>query len=116
IRYYLRNVSDSSAAFKEVEVVPGTTDFDPEPGGGGVEFALDTEMQSVGSPGADSITLVISPASEVFTTGANYIVNQMETVTAVSVSLGICELGAEQGEPGTISTMAQALKQGLAEG
>jgi len=39
-------------------------------------------MQSVGAPGADSITLLVSPASLVFTLGANDIVNNLASSTA----------------------------------
>jgi uncharacterized protein (TIGR03382 family) len=115
INYFLQNISDASAAFSQ-DVIPNpSNDFDQE-GGGAVEFSLDVEMQSVGAPGADSITLVVSPASEVFSTGVNHIVNDLETVTAVSVSLGSCEPAVKEFEGPLMTSFQQALKQGLSEG
>ncbi|MHB1847353.1 MAG: protease pro-enzyme activation domain-containing protein, partial [Deltaproteobacteria bacterium] len=90
IEYFLSNVSDARAEFIQ-RVLPNPQNDADTQAGGGVEFELDVEMQSVGSPGADSITLDVAPASEVFTTGAQDIVNNLSGATAVSVSLGNCE-------------------------
>src|SRR5205814_6173930 len=90
INYFFQNISDARAQFVQRIIANPSGDYDTQRGSF-VEFELDTEMQSVGAPGADSITLVVSPASQVFTVGANDIANNMPTVTAVSISLGICE-------------------------
>ena len=77
IEYFLQNVSDAQARRSSERTLPNPqNDFDQLPGGG-TEFELDAEMQSMGSPGADSITLEISPASEIFSTGVNDIVNNL---------------------------------------
>ncbi len=96
IDYFLENVSDVRAQVI-YDAIPNPQQ-DVDPGGGNEEFEPDVELQSVGSPGADSITLVMSPASEVFVTGANEIVNNFASATAVSVSLGICEQYEDSGE------------------
>jgi MYXO-CTERM domain-containing protein len=115
IQYFLTNISNSSAQFIQ-DVLPNpNNDFDQQPGGA-EEFSLDVEMQSVGSPGAKSITLVVSPASEVFTTGVNHIVNKLNTATAVSVSLGNCEPLVQKFEGNLATSFQQLLQQGLAEG
>jgi len=115
IQYYYSNVSDATAQLVVHQVTPGTNDVDPTPGGG-VEFELDMEMQSVASPGADSITLEVSPASTVFTVGAEDIVNNLPDTTATSVSLGLCEEAEQQEDPTEMAAMEQAVAQGLAEG
>ena len=86
---------------------------DVDPGGGNEEFEPDVELQSVGAPGADSITLVLSPASEVFITGANEIVSHLSSATAVSVSLGICE---QYEDPNEATAFENYLIQGTVEG
>jgi hypothetical protein len=70
IEYFYQNISDAQTPFVQYVMPNPQNDVDEE-SGGGLEFELDCEMQSVGCPGADSITLLISPSSEVFTTGAN---------------------------------------------
>jgi len=115
IDYFLQNVSDATAAFKQDVLSNPQNDVDQAPGGG-VEFSLDVEMQSVGAPNATSITLVVPPASEIFTTGVNYVVNAIPTATAVSLSIGGCEPGVQQQEPGVPASFQQLLKQALAEG
>ncbi len=115
IDYFLQNVSDAKTPFQQDILSNPQNDFD-QTGGGGVEFSLDVEMQSVGAPGADSITLVVPPASEIFTTGVNYIVNEIPGATAVSLSVGGCEPGIQQDEPGVPASFEALLKQGVAEG
>ena len=48
--------------------------------------------------------------------GVNYVVNAIPTATAVSLSLGGCEPGVQQQEPGVPASFQQLLKQALAEG
>ncbi len=115
IEYFLRNISNSSAQFIQDVISNPDDDFDTQ-GGLATEFSLDVEMQSVGSPGAKSITLVVAPSSQVFTTGVNHIVNQLSTATAVSVSLGSCEPRIQMFEDGLVASFQQLLQQGLAEG
>ena len=115
IEYFLRNISDSSATFVQDVMSNPDDDFDQQ-SGGATEFSLDVEMQSVGSPGAKSITLVVAPASQVFTLGVNHIVNGLAATTAVSVSLGTCEPAVQMYEDGLVASFQQLLQQGLAEG
>ncbi|MHB8420826.1 MAG: S53 family peptidase [Myxococcales bacterium] len=117
IQYFYSNVSDATAALLVREITPGTTDVDQ---GGSTEYELDMEMQSVASPGADSITLEISPSSTVFTVGVQDIVNNLPDTTATSVSLGLCEEAEQQNDQlsgfDEMGAMEQAVLQGLAEG
>ena len=115
IEYFLRNISNASASFVE-DVMPNPDDDFDQQGGAATEFALDVEMQSVGSPGAKSITLVVAPSSQVFTVGVNHIVNTLSSATAVSVSLGTCEPVVQMFESGLVTSFQQLLQQGLAEG
>ncbi len=115
INYFLQNVSDATAPMKQDVLSNPQGDVDQAPGGG-VEFSLDIEMQSVGAPDATSITLVVPPASEIFTTGVNYIVNAIPSATAVSLSIGGCEPGIQQDEAGVATSFQMLLKQALAEG
>ena len=78
-------------------------------------------MQSVGAPNAKTLDLVLSPASVVFQTGAQHIVNNISDAVAVSTSLGLCEAeeldwGALNDPTGDAYLMRQAVQQGLAEG
>ncbi len=115
IQYFLRNISNSNATFIQDVMSNPDQDFDQQ-AGGATEFSLDVEMQSVGSPGAKSITLVVAPSSQVFTTGVNHIVNGLSTATAVSVSLGTCEPAVQQYEGDLVTSFQQLLEQGLSEG
>ncbi len=119
IRWYLRNVSDARAPYLEHVIANPGLDYDTQPGVA-EEFTLDVEMQSVGAPGADRIVLVVAPASEVFTTGAQEIVNALPETTAVSISLGLCEGYALQNDHTSgrdeIGALRQAVTQGLVEG
>jgi hypothetical protein len=119
IAYFLQNVSDSSTTYVQQVLANPQNDFDAQLTAG-IEYALDAEMQSVGAPGADSITLVLAPASEVFTAGPNYIVNNLPSATAVSVSLGDCEPNVEVLDQlmGTHEETAvrQLIVQGVMEG
>ncbi len=114
IEYFYQNISDARTPFLQYVVPNPQNDVDSEPGGG-LEFELDSEMQSVGCPGAASITLLISPASEVFTTGANALVSDFPSATAASVSLGNCE-SAEESDPSEASTLRQSIQQGAVQG
>jgi kumamolisin len=111
IAYFLGNVSDARA--KVIYDALPNPQQDVDPGGGNQEFEPDVELQSVGSPGADSITLVESPASETFITGANEIVSNLSNATAVSVSLGICE---QYEDPNEATAFQNYLIQGTVEG
>jgi kumamolisin len=111
IQYFLSNVSDARAKFV-IDALPNPQE-DLDPGGGNEEFQPDVELQSVGSPGAVSITLVLSPASEVFTVGANEIVTNLSSATAISISLGQCEQNVDPGEAATLQTL---ITQGTVEG
>ena len=117
IEYFFQNISDARTPFVQHVLPNPQNDVDNE-AGGGLEFELDCEMQSVGCPGADSITLEISPASEVFTTGANDIVSTFPSATAASVSLGNCEEAEEQSAAGQneAATLRQAIQQGAVQG
>ncbi len=117
VEWFYQNVSDADAVFQENVLANPEGDFDPEPGGR-TEFELDVEMQSVGSPGAQSITLEEVPASQVFVLGPQDIANNMPTATAVSVSLGDCELAEmQQSESDNeITLMRNAIIQGTMEG
>ncbi len=118
IQYFLSNVSDARAAFVQRVLPNPQNDVDMQQGGG-VEFELDVEMQSVASPGAESITLEVSPASEVFTTGAQDIANNLPGATAVSVSLGTCEPAEQQMAAQGMDEAAalrEAVVQGVTEG
>ncbi len=119
IGWFFQNISDARAPLVQHVIPNPQNDVDPQPGSG-IEFDLDIEMHSVGVPGAAGIILVVSPASEVFTTGANDIANALPSVTAVSISLGICEAGEQQNVQQTgmdeITALRNAVIQGTVEG
>jgi kumamolisin len=119
VQYFYKNISDVKAPLVINTMFNPQRDYDRQRGGAS-EFELDVEMHSVGVPGATSITLEVSPASEVFTAGADDIVNHMADATAVSVSLGLCEEGEQQNDTATgtneIATMHQSVIQGTMEG
>ena len=80
-------------------------------------------MQSVGAANATQIDLVLAPASEVFSSGAQYIVNSLPKATVVSLSIGLCESEeAKSGNGGPTTSgsdmqaFEQAVMQGTAEG
>jgi subtilase family serine protease len=116
IEYFLRSISDARARFVTRTLPNPQGDFDMSPFGGGTEFDLDIETQSVGAPGADTLTLVVSPASEVFTTGPNDIVNNLPGATAVSISLGTCEPLEQQRTGNEAQTLRNLIIQGTMEG
>jgi hypothetical protein len=115
ILYFLRNVSDARAQYIERKLPNPQNDVDSQ-AGLGLEFDLDVQAQSIGAPGADSITLVAAPASEVFVTGPNDIVNTEADATAVSISLGICEPGELQNAQLTGFDEAAALRNAVTQG
>jgi hypothetical protein len=90
VAYFYKSIADVRTPFLQHVAPNPANDFDRQPGGAS-EFELDVEMHAVSLPGADSITLEVAPASQVFTVGANDIVNNLPTATTVSISLGICE-------------------------
>jgi subtilase family serine protease len=98
------------------------TDDDYDYCGSNGEYQLDVEMQSVGAANAKDIDFVASPASEVFMTGAQYVVNTLSAAVVVSTSLGNCESEETEngGGPTTAGSeaavMRQAVQQGSAEG
>ncbi len=120
IEKYFSTISGASAKYDPIVLPNPNADFDTQ--GSNQEYQLDVEMQSVGAPGAASIALVLSPTSEVFTTGAQYIVNRLDTAVAVSTSLGLCEMEeAENGGGASVqgseaAVMRQVVQQGVLEG
>ena len=119
IQTYLTSLAGATATYNPIALPNPGDDFDYL--GSNSEYQLDVEMQSVGAPNAKDLDLVLSPASVVFQTGAQYIVNTLSGAVAVSTSLGDCESDEVSGEPATSPTsdayiMQQAVKQGLAEG
>ena len=112
VEYYLQSMSDSVIPLNVIEVVPGTTDTDGQQGAN-TEFELDLSMQSVGNVAGAGLTLLVSPSSEVFTTGAAYIANEIPGATSVSVSLGNCEAIEQLEAPGEPATLQSAVLQGL---
>ncbi len=119
IQTYLTSLAGATATYNPIVLPNPDNDFDYL--GSNSEYQLDVEMQSVGAPNAKDLDLVLSPASVVFQTGAQYIVNKLSDAVAVSTSLGDCESDEVSGEPATSPTsdayiMQQAVKQGLAEG
>ena len=120
IQEYLTSIAGATATYNPIVMPNSADDFDSEGANG--EYQLDVEMQSVGAPNAKEIDLVLAPSSEVFMTGAQYIVNTLPNAVAVSTSLGSCEpeeIADDAGAttPGSEAyVFAAALKQGLAEG
>jgi subtilase family serine protease len=121
IQTYFSQVSQATATYNPIVMSNPSDDFDLN--GSNQEYQLDVEMQSVGAANAQDIDLVLSPSSEVFMTGAQYIVNSVSQAVAVSTSLGLCESEEAQynGGPPTTSgsemaVMRQAVQQGAAEG
>ena len=115
VNYFFHNVSDAKATFTENVLANPDDDFDTQDDGR-TEFELDAEMQSVGSPGATSITLEVAPATQVFTVGAQDIVNNLSGATAVSISLGLCEAFETAFGNKEVTAMRQAVVQGTVEG
>jgi hypothetical protein len=115
VQYFYRSIADVSTPFRTHVAPNPQQDFDTQPGGAS-EFELDVEMHAVSLPGAESITLEVSPASEVFTTGANDIANNLSTATAVSISLGICEAGQLQNDMQLGTNEFQALRNAVIQG
>ncbi len=115
IAFFLQNLSNSAApVIMDILPNPGN-DLSSVPGWHG-ELEGDVELQTVTAPGAASITLVLSPASEVYTTGVNELVSNLPQLTAVSLSFGLCE-SAAMSDGGTAFPAFEALvDQGTAEG
>jgi subtilase family serine protease len=119
IEAYMTTISGATAAYNPLFLPNGNEDFDVA--GANIEYQLDVEMETVGAPNAKEIDLVLAPASEVLTTGAEFIANGISTAIAVSTSLGGCE-PAMFADPGVnpLGSEAYALRaavqQGLAEG
>jgi subtilase family serine protease len=121
IQLYLTSISHATATYNPI-VLPNSDD-DYDFAGSNAEYQLDVEMQSVGAPDAKDLDLVLSPASVVLQTGAQYVVNSLGDAVAVSTSLGICEAEEIGYDGGALSDtasdaylMKQAVQQGLAEG
>jgi MYXO-CTERM domain-containing protein len=115
IAYFYLNVSDADVTFSENVLANPDGDYDIEDDGR-LEFELDSEMQSVGSPGAKSIMLEVAPASEVFSVGVQDIVNNYPNATAISISLGLCESDVTAFGDQGVTAMRQGVMQGVAEG
>ncbi len=121
IQQYLSTISHATATYNPIVLPNADDDFDYA--GSNAEYELDVEMQSVGAPGAKEIDLVLSPASVVLQTGAQYVVNSLGNAVAVSTSIGLCEPEETGYDGGAITDtasdaylMKQAVQQGLAEG
>ena len=65
---------------------------------------LDVEVQAIAAPGATSITLELSPASEQLSTGAHDVAT-LPNVTAVSTSFGTCEAATSSGEAQSVEQL-----------
>ena len=120
IQTYLTSIANATVTYNPV-VLPNTgNDFDVAGSNG--EYQLDVEMQSVGAPNAKDIDLVLSPSSEVFQTGAQYIANTLSSAVAVSTSIGTCEPEEVVGDAGAATPGSEAyvfraaVKQGVSEG
>jgi MYXO-CTERM domain-containing protein len=120
IQTYFTTESFATATYNPIGLPNPDDDFDVV--GANSEFELDVEMQSVAAPNAQTIDLVLSPASVVLQTGAQYIVNTLSHAVIVSLSLGTCEaeevaVGGEVTDPKSDGyQFQQTLRQGLAEG
>ena len=120
IKAYFTTLSSATAGYSPIALPNPNDDFDSA--GANEEYQIDVEMQSVGASDAKNIDLVLAPASEVFTTGAEYVANSLSFATSVSTSLGDCEIEemSEDSGPTTPGSEAyvfrQAIQQGLAEG
>ena len=120
IQAYFTTIANATATYNPVVMTNTNDDFDTI--GANVEYQLDVEMQSVGAPNAKDIDLVLAPASEVFMTGAQYIVNMLPSAIVVSSSLGDCESEEVSGDGGATTAgseayvLRQAVQQGVAEG
>ncbi len=119
IQTYFSQISKATATYHPIVMSNPSGDFDTS--GSNQEYQLDVEMQSVSAPNAQEIDLVLSPASEVFMAGAQYVVNSLSQAVVVSTSLGLCE--PEEGQSGGPATpgsepavMRQTVQQGVAEG
>jgi hypothetical protein len=114
INYFYQNGSDSSAQFVLDELPNPNNDLDPEPGAR-QELEMDPELQTVAAPGLATVTEVLPPAEEIFSTGVNFIVNNLPDVVTVSTSYGTCE--TESGlQASDYQAAEQLLSQGIAEG
>jgi MYXO-CTERM domain-containing protein len=117
---YFSTISNATATYKPVVLPNPNNDFDFA--GSNQEYELDVEMQSVGAPNAKEIDLLLSPSSEVFMGGAQYIVNTLSSAVVVSISLGSCEPEEISGDAGPTTAgseayvMRKAIQQGVAEG
>jgi len=112
IAYFDGNASDSAAQLVE-RTLPnpnGDLDFDP---GARSELEMDVEFETVAAPDAASVTLVLAPSSELFTTGMNDLACNLPDVAAVSVSFEGVEL---QGDRSSALAAQQFVAQGSAEG
>ena len=112
INSYFQNVSIASATYNPITLSNPNGSYDTSDAN--AEYELDVEMQSVGAPNAASIDVVLAPADEVFSTGYNYIVTNLATATAVSVSLGSCE--ANSGGLQYAQATEQLVDEGIAQG
>ena len=104
IQTYLTSIASASVTYNPIALPNTQNDLDSS--GSNQEYQLDVEMQSVGAPDAKDIDLVLSPASVVFQTGAQYIVNTLSSAVVVSTSLGDCE-SEEVSDDGGINTAGQ---------
>ncbi len=110
VAYYYQNVSNATAKYTPDSLPNPNGDYDQQ--GANMEYELDVQMHSVGAPNASAINLVLSPASEVFTTGLNYAASTLSNAVVVSISLGICESNFQ----GSTQATEQYVQQGLSEG
>ena len=87
IAFFLENLSNATAPVV-FDVLPNPAkELDNQPGWH-QELESDVELQTVAAPEATSITLVLAPSYEVYSTGVNEIVSNLSQVTAVSLPSG----------------------------
>jgi hypothetical protein len=114
VDYFYQTVSNSSAQYVLDELSNPNDDFDPQ-ADGRQELEMDVELQTVAAPGLATVTLVLPPASEIFTTGPAFIANNLPDVAAVSTSFGGCETESQMA-PSDYQAAEQLLSQGTSEG
>ena len=115
IAFFLSNLSNSTAPVV-MDILPNpANDLSSVPGWHS-ELEGDVELQSVTAPGAASITLVLSPASEIYSTGVNELVSGLPQLTAVSLSFGLCESAAMSDGGPALPAFEALISQGTAEG
>lgn len=115
VRSYHRDVAGSAARYL-VDLLPNPRgDRHPDAAGAKGELEADCQLSAVAAPGEADVTLLLAPASAMFTTGINGFIERHPEISAVSISWGICEPNA----PRSMARLAdqlvmQAAAQGMA--